>query len=741
MIDPNAHDTVKYAAEELQYWIKEISGATLPIVDSPAKKKIKINLAVNPAEFGDDLKKLQDSDGYAVRTRDNMITILAGRPRGVKNGVYRFLFRNTDIIWATPDKVEGTFFTPCPTLEINHSNYIDIPALKERGLQFAYDIQKDPPGVSPSDDWQLRNGCNGSLMAAHFPNADRNYKPEYAKYDLDATGMSGHALGWLLLNPRKWGKDHPEFWAQINGKRTPNQFTAPCFTSEEMYRTVEKEFDELAAILPAHVKSYTVGLADTFITPCECEKCREPITLESGKVLTSQDDDFVKTRFFLFLNKLAKHAQKKYPGKKITALAYMSTEKAPELKLEPNIRICYCPIFRNFKYPVSDARKNKVSAERISSWIGKIPEETPLAIHEYYGLVGSFPSPRDVAALADMKYYKSVFPFGGFANTEFVPWSGTAGKPAVWDQNMMYFWVVVNSMWEMPDGVDSLRGEFLKRVFGSAAADMKEYFAIIEKKWRDSPGRSDYADDGMADFNQFVRIPGIANECRAILNRALAKASSEKARNAIRRIADGMEKNLKAAEDLQLTAIRTAAPVVFDPDFASGDWGKPPVYDKFLDNDGNNTADSKEKTRIRFLYDDTNLYIGVEMLYRKPPTTMPEKLVRDTLRTAVGVVRIVTTAPDRKRRLYFSYDPAKNILDSAQDAPWDKWTAEGTEIESRYTARGWSSMVKIPFATIDYRDKTKALPISVQANRFKHITSLNGSAMHKPYSFSELIMK
>ncbi|MPM80277.1 hypothetical protein SDC9_127324 [bioreactor metagenome] len=361
-----------------------------------------------------------------------------------------------------------------------------------------------------------------------------------------------------------------------------------------------------------------------------------------------------------------------------------------------------------------------------------------MVVHEYYGLTGSFPSPRDVSALADMKYYKSAFPFDGFSSTEFVPWSGAAGRPDVWDQNMMYFWVILNSMWEMPDNVYGLRDEFLRRVFGSAAVEMKNFFGLIEEKWRHSSGRSDYADDGMADYNRFVRMDGIMDECRQILDQAYKKADTEKARGAIRRIIGGMEKNLKDAEKLRLSAVKAKNAVAFDPDFVAGEWENAHVYDNFIDKDGNNTAAGKEKSHIRFLYDDNYLYVGVEMFYRKRLTVMPPGIPRDTLRTAVGVVRIVTAAPDRKCRLYFSYDPAGNILDSSQVAPWDKWTAEGFKVESRYTERGWSSMVSIPFKTIHYRGASDILPIAIQANRFRNITSLNDSSLHKPYSFSEI---
>ena len=64
------------AAQELQLWIREISGAELPIVESATgKHAVVVKLALKPAEFPQDTQAIGETDGYAVRPTANGLTL------------------------------------------------------------------------------------------------------------------------------------------------------------------------------------------------------------------------------------------------------------------------------------------------------------------------------------------------------------------------------------------------------------------------------------------------------------------------------------------------------------------------------------------------------------------------------------------------------------------------------------------------------------------------------------------
>ena len=113
VVDADAHRTVKFAAKELQNYFHLIAGAApdvrnklpddgktssiiLGTADSPLVKKF---IGENSAEL--------KYDGYAVAAKGNIVVIYADNPRGVLNGVHRFIMKHTDFIWVRPLKETG----------------------------------------------------------------------------------------------------------------------------------------------------------------------------------------------------------------------------------------------------------------------------------------------------------------------------------------------------------------------------------------------------------------------------------------------------------------------------------------------------------------------------------------------------------------------------------------------------------------------------------------------------------
>ena len=110
VIGKDANRTVKYAAGELQNYFRLITTCKVPIVelmpaggknttfvlgtvDSPLVEKF-IGKDKNAAKL--------KFDGYAVFAKGNTVVIYSKTPRGVLNGVHRFMMKHTDFIWVRP---------------------------------------------------------------------------------------------------------------------------------------------------------------------------------------------------------------------------------------------------------------------------------------------------------------------------------------------------------------------------------------------------------------------------------------------------------------------------------------------------------------------------------------------------------------------------------------------------------------------------------------------------------------
>ena len=142
VVEQNAQEPIVKAAEELRLWVKEISGAELPIVKEPSgvlKNHIRLTCAPEVLKsFPDVTEKLSDNDGYAFREKGDELFVLGSVPKGVLNGAFQLLFKNTDIIWARPNDEFGTLFTPNPNLDFKVTNYLDTPYFSMRGWQTRY---------------------------------------------------------------------------------------------------------------------------------------------------------------------------------------------------------------------------------------------------------------------------------------------------------------------------------------------------------------------------------------------------------------------------------------------------------------------------------------------------------------------------------------------------------------------------------------------------------------------------
>jgi len=165
--------TLRFAAEELRDWVARISGATLAIRASPGAMPLRIYLGTPryspairaaPASLRDDLSRLEGSDGFAIRMLDGQLYIAAAESKGVLNGVYRFLEKNSDIVFVRPFEAEtgcGTIYGSNATLRVVSADTWERPAFSTRYWT----------GDGDGYTWQARNRGVGSYGIEHVYSA------------------------------------------------------------------------------------------------------------------------------------------------------------------------------------------------------------------------------------------------------------------------------------------------------------------------------------------------------------------------------------------------------------------------------------------------------------------------------------------------------------------------------------------------------------------------------------------
>ena len=297
---------------------------------------------------------------------------LAAKTKGVLNSVYRFLERNTDIIFVREFEAEegcGTIYGHHPTIDVKLDDLVDVPVFPDYRFWTGH--------TDGNIIWQAR------LLNTFTRPLDGNMSPAIYKristYQ-DVSSMSG-SLGLGLIDPQKYYDEYPDFFPLIKGQRVRYHDCQLCFMNPKLIAAFCEEAARVVGGNPKRVTSYSVGLGDNWDV-CQCPLCLAPIELPGGGVVRMGDRNFRSTQYTLFVNAVSDYLTARFPHvKPIPGQAYLFTAEAPAVPARgggPQ----YCPYIKNHKKPVFDDKVNAVwhdKAERFKQ------ASMPIAgLYEYY---------------------------------------------------------------------------------------------------------------------------------------------------------------------------------------------------------------------------------------------------------------------------------------------------------------------------------------------------------------------
>jgi len=333
VIAEDAAEPEQHAAAELADFLRQITGAKFDIVHPPAAKRCC--LLVGPkaaksaaADFSTDGL---GADGIIIRTVGNDLILAGGHPRGTLYAVYTFLEDELGCRWWS--STESTI-SKKPTLKVEKLDVRYVPTLEYR----------EPYWFDAFDgDWAVRNKCNG-----HRPGLDekRGGKHTYQGFV--------HTF-YPLIPPKKYFKDHPEWFSEIKGKRTHNRAQL-CLTNEEMRKELVKNLKANLRKNPAATIA-SVSQND-WHGNCQCAKC----------AAIEKEEDSPAGLMLRFVNSVADDIKEEFPNVAISTLAYQYTRKSPKyVKPRDNVIVRLCSIECSFSKPLADER-NKKFRDDIVGW-------------------------------------------------------------------------------------------------------------------------------------------------------------------------------------------------------------------------------------------------------------------------------------------------------------------------------------------------------------------------------------
>jgi hypothetical protein len=454
VIDPATHAIVvpeaptpqeAFAAEDLRVHIEKITGKA-PAVVAESKLGDKTPIVVGKATAALDKLGVKvdfdalGPDGIVLRSKGPAL-VLAGNKRGVLYAVYTLLENHCGCRWFTPDcsriPRSGEF-------KIADLDFRYIPALESRATDYP---------CSRDADWAVRNKVNGTQT-----NLDekRGGKIDYSHFV--------HTFN-SILDPAKEFAAHPEYFSEINGKRTGGN-TQLCLTNPDVLRIAKETVRKWIAASPqATIFSVSQNDWHNFCTCPACKALAEKEGAQSGPLLH-------------FVNAIADDIAKDFPDKLIDTLAYQYTRKPPLLvKPRPNVCVRLCSIECCFSHPLDVCPTNRTFVEDIVNW-SKICNR--LYIWDYV-----------------IDYSHSVMPFPNLyvlqPNIRFFIGHGVKGLY----EEACYFtkgselaelrtWIMAKTLWDPAYDTDKAIDEFLLAYYGPpAAGPIRKYIDLMHKQVHD----------------------------------------------------------------------------------------------------------------------------------------------------------------------------------------------------------------------------------------------------------------
>ena len=229
--------------------------------------------------------------GFSINVTEKAIKISAHTPLGLQNAIY-YLLDKWGCKWIMPGKLGEC---------IPKRNRLSMPLGTIKFAPHADMTREAGHRIGSSKDWYTRNmsGWQNMMSTGHF---------------------------WLkILPPKKYFKQHPEWYSLIAGKRQPKQL---CTSNPEVIKQVIK-------LIKQRLRQNQIMMCfpmdpEDHINFCQCTKC----TAQDIPGLKDGGAPVVTDRVVRFANAIAEGIKDEFPDRFIGIHAY-STHSTPPVKVKP----------------------------------------------------------------------------------------------------------------------------------------------------------------------------------------------------------------------------------------------------------------------------------------------------------------------------------------------------------------------------------------------------------------------
>ncbi len=480
VVGDQASESERWAAQELQRWLKEVSGAQFPIRSSAEttsdhvivvgfnpRAKALLGAAVNEPAAAD--------ESFTYRNAGASLLIYGGKQRGTMYGVMSFLEREFGCRWYTPR--------------------VSLAPQRER---YSFDAlhHTEAPGVRVRNDfyfeafdptWAARNRMNGAMNHRQQPGGVESYWGVHTFYQ--------------FMPPEEFFSTHPEYFSLIDGKRTWDRAQL-CLTNPDVLRIITERLRKTMREHPEYL-IYCVSQND-WLNPCQCDQCQAIAQREGGEA----------GPIIWFVNQVAAAVEKEFPNKYIGTLAYQYTRKpAKTERPRANVVVRLCSIEACFAHDFLNCPENASFVQDLQGWARIAPQ---LYIWDYVVNFSHYimPFPNFRVLQPNIKTLRANKAIGIMEQAAYQSRGGEFAE--------LRAYVLAKLLWN-PDGdVDEFINDFLFGYYGRSGQYVRRYFDLLHNRLTaDTHIHLGLRPDDKLFSDQFIR------EADAIFDRAEAVADNE----------------------------------------------------------------------------------------------------------------------------------------------------------------------------------------------------------------------
>ncbi|MGC9317272.1 MAG: DUF4838 domain-containing protein [Armatimonadota bacterium] len=381
----------RFAGDEIQTYIARITGATVPIQDSPAADGPTVFVGrqaanepfrarIGPAD--------PPEEGLIVACEGRSVHLVGTGDRGTVYAAYSFLESELGCRWYMPGEI-GEQLPRARTVAVAELQRIETPSFRfRRGIDF-------------TPQWGVRQRANVG-------------DPQFGE---QVGGLYEHYGGHIyheLVPTEQYMPEHPEYFCLIRGRRMRNANHAGqlCTSNPEVINIAARRIIDYFRTHP-DCTVHSLMPNDGMGRWCQCQRCQrmmQQLGSDARVVSDLKQVPVVSDRVVLFSNRVAEQVAREFPDRYLAILAYADYTKPPlVVKPHPNLIIYLCR-YRPacYVHPLGgevECPKNREYTEILDNWL-ELSDNIGVYTYVYTGASQFLPWPYARRFARDLVFYR-----------------------------------------------------------------------------------------------------------------------------------------------------------------------------------------------------------------------------------------------------------------------------------------------------------------------------------------------